>query len=160
MAAINSINKQNINQSVFYCIYFILKLQKQASVEVTGFKCYLLTGSETKDKLDSTPVFQCMHVNNFSQYSDFHTLKNKMPISLKDIFIFALALCFKLNVTCVCLPSPSQSLLKEHWSWVSLVLSSCLVRKPQWVRMVSKYLKTKQCSWEIMSEEQQQQQQQ
>lgn len=62
-------------------------------------------------------------------------------------FFFCTSVCIKLNFTCVCLPSPSHSLLKEHWSWVGPVSSLCIVRKPgAKAQMVSKYLKKTGCS--------------
>ena len=71
----------------------------------------------------SIHVYVCVCASISWQYSDFHTLQNKMSLLsiISFNFFFCTYVCIKLNFTCVCLPPPSHSLLKEHWSWVSPV---------------------------------------
>lgn len=138
---------QNHNLSVCYCMYSASKLQI-ASMKMTCCKRYLVTGSErtTRWTQRQYSCVVCVCVSISWQYSDFHTLRIKTPC-LSKIFFFCTYVCIKLNFTCVCLPSPSHSLLKEHWSWVGPVLSLCIVRKPgAKAQMVSKYLKKTGCS--------------
>lgn len=66
----------------------------------------------------------CMCASISWQYSDFHTLQNKIisqKISFYFLCFFCTYICIKLHFTCVCLLAPARSLLKRTTGVESVV---------------------------------------